>query len=105
MKTYMILIVALLLSVFAAPVFGAEPLGAGLWEKSDAGSLLASIALIAVYAAAGIVLLFGAYKLWDLLTPGNLSEIIFSNGNTAAALLAGFVLLSVSIVLAAAIVG
>lgn len=104
-KSVMFLLVALVFALFSAPVMAADPAGARLWASADAGSLLASVALIAIYGASGIFLLFGAYKLWDKLTPGDLGDIIFIKGNVAAAILAGFVLLSVSIVIAAAIVG
>ena len=42
------------------------------------------------------------YKVFDLFTPGNLHAEIFEKKNVAAALLAGSVIIGVSLILAAA---
>ncbi len=57
-----------------------------------------------LYSAIGIVMAFIAYRVVDLLTPGNLGKDI-ADGNTALAILAGFKILGVCIIIAAAIVG
>ena len=60
---------------------------------------------IAVYSLAGIALAIVGYKLFDLCTPGDLHEEILKNRNTAAAMVASAVILGVSLIVAAAIVG
>lgn len=60
---------------------------------------------MALYALVGIGLAIAGYKLFDLCTPGDLHEEIVKNRNTAAALVGAAVILGVSIIVAAAIVG
>ncbi len=55
-----------------------------------------------IFGIAGIAVAVIGYKLFDLLTPGDLQKEIFENKNVAAALLAGSVIIGVSIILAAA---
>lgn len=58
-----------------------------------------------VFALAGIVLAIIGYKLFDYCTPGDLHGEIFKNRNVAAAIIGGSVIIGVSIVVAAAIMG
>jgi putative membrane protein len=59
-----------------------------------------------IFAGLGIVILFVAFFLLELLTPKhNLRKEILENKNMALALLAGFFMLSVAIIIAAAIHG
>jgi uncharacterized membrane protein YjfL (UPF0719 family) len=60
---------------------------------------------VVVYAFAGIGLAILGYKLFDLCTPGDLHEEIVKNRNTAAALIGAAIIIGVSIVVAAAIMG
>ena len=55
------------------------------------------------YAVTGMALLFGAYKLFDLLTPTDLQRKIFDEGNVAVAVAVGFFMLGVAVVLHAAL--
>jgi uncharacterized membrane protein YjfL (UPF0719 family) len=55
------------------------------------------------YAVTGMILLFGAYKLFDLLTPTDLQRKIFDEGNVAVAVAVGFFMLGVAVVLHAAL--
>lgn len=55
------------------------------------------------YAFTGMVLLFVAYKLFDLLTPTDLQKKIFDEGNVAVAVAVGFFMLGVAVVLHAAL--
>ncbi len=57
------------------------------------------------FGAVGIILAIIGFKLFDWITPGNLGEEITSKNNMAAAILAGAVVLGVSIIMAAAIHG
>jgi putative membrane protein len=61
--------------------------------------------LFAVYGIAGVALTVTGYKLFDRFTPGNLHAEIFDNKNVAAAILAGSVLIAISMIIAAAMGG
>ena len=65
-------------------------------------SFVEGLGLFAVFGLAGILMAVIGYKLFDLFTPGNLHKEIFENKNVAAAILAGSVILGVSVILAAA---
>jgi putative membrane protein len=58
--------------------------------------------LFAVFGIAGIFMAILGYKLFDKLTPGSLHAEIFEHKNIAAAILAGSVIIGVSLILAAA---
>ncbi len=58
-----------------------------------------------VYAALGMVLLYLGYRLFDWLTPTNLQDDIFKNGNVAVAVLVGAFILGLAVVIGAAIHG
>jgi putative membrane protein len=58
--------------------------------------------LFAVFGIAGIAMAIIGYKLFDKFTPGNLHAEIFEQKNVAAAILAGSVIIGVSLILAAA---
>lgn len=53
-----------------------------------------------IFVAVGMAIAFLAFKLIDLITPGNLSKQI-SEGNVAQAILAGSLILGVCIIIAA----
>lgn len=59
----------------------------------------------AVFSIVGIILAIGAFKMLDLLTPGNLQKEIFENKNVAAAIFAGAFVIGICIVVAAAVGG
>ena len=71
------------------------------WHGSIPQALLAT----AIFALAGILLAVIGYRVFDLFTPGDLHAEIFKNRNMAAAVIGAAVILGVSIVVAAAIVG
>ncbi len=56
-----------------------------------------------VYAVLGAALLILAYKVFDWVTPHDLSTSIFRENNSAAAIAVGAFLLSLAIIIAAAI--
>jgi uncharacterized membrane protein YjfL (UPF0719 family) len=58
-----------------------------------------------VYAVIGLVILSAAYWVFDFVTPTNLSDDIFVKQNVAAAIVAGFFILAVALIIAAAIHG
>ena len=67
----------------------------------SAGPLLSTV----VYAFVGLALAIVGYKLFDLCTPGNLHEEIVKNRNTAAAIIGGAIIVGVSVIVAASIMG
>ncbi|MFO1483571.1 MAG: DUF350 domain-containing protein [Verrucomicrobiaceae bacterium] len=65
-------------------------------------SITHGLMLFVVFGLAGIVMAIVGYKLFDKMTPGDLHAEIFQNKNVAAAILAGSVIIGVSLILAAA---
>ena len=61
--------------------------------------------LSVVYAVVGLILLLVAYWIFDQFTPEHLGKVIFQEKNTAAAIMAGFFVLSIALIIAAAIHG
>jgi uncharacterized membrane protein YjfL (UPF0719 family) len=61
-----------------------------------------NLAVFAIFGLVGIVMAILGYKLFDKFTPGDLHDEIVNKKNLAAAVLAGSVIISVAIVLAAA---
>ncbi len=57
----------------------------------------------ALFGITGIALAIIGFKIFDLLTPGDLQKEIFENKNMAAAILAGAFIIGVCIVVAAAV--
>jgi uncharacterized membrane protein YjfL (UPF0719 family) len=55
-----------------------------------------------IYAFAGMALLMIGYKIFDMLTPTDMQEKIFKEGNIAVAVALGFFLLGIAIVIHAA---
>jgi len=60
------------------------------------------LTLFAVFGLAGILMAIIGYKIFDKMTPGDLHAEIFEHKNVAAAILAGSVIIGVSLILAAA---
>jgi uncharacterized membrane protein YjfL (UPF0719 family) len=61
-------------------------------------------ALVSVlFAVLGFLLLFAGYRVFDALTPGDMSKRIIEDGNLAAAVLAGAFVIALAIVVHAAI--
>jgi len=58
-----------------------------------------------VYAILGMVLLYGGYKVFDLLTPTDMQKKIFDEGNTAVAITVGAFIVGLAIVILGAIHG
>lgn len=70
----------------------------------DQGAIRVFLSSI-IYAFLGIALLFVGYKIFDWLTPLDMSKEIFVERNTAVALLAGLFVLGLAVVIGAAIHG
>jgi uncharacterized membrane protein YjfL (UPF0719 family) len=65
-------------------------------------SIANGLLLFAIFGLAGILMAILGYKLFDKFTPGDLHAEIFDKKNVAAAILAGSVIIGVSLILAAA---
>ncbi len=67
------------------------------------GTLVEAITSTLVFGLIGIVLALLGFKLFDLVTPGQLDAEIIQKQNIAAAILSGAVVLGISIIVAAAV--
>jgi uncharacterized membrane protein YjfL (UPF0719 family) len=70
---------------------------------TDPRPLLESLLASGLFGALGIVMAIIGFKLFDWITPGDLGNEITGKSNIAAAILAGAVVIGVSIIMAAAI--
>lgn len=58
-----------------------------------------------IYSIIGVAMALLAYKLVDVLTPGHLSKQLSENHNIALAIVVGFLMLGICIIIAATMVG
>jgi putative membrane protein len=70
-----------------------------------AQTLLSAIGNVLIFAAIGITAAIVGFKVFDKCTPGNLEKEIIENKNVAAAIIAAAVILGVSLIIAASMVG
>jgi hypothetical protein len=70
-----------------------------------AQTLLQAISYVLIFAAIGIVAAILGFKLFDKCTPGHLEKEIIENRNVAAAIIAAAVIIGVSIIIAASMMG
>lgn len=70
-------------------LFAALEAPASLWE---------ALFRMAMFGLVGIVLSIVGFKLFDIITPGNLGEEITKNKNVAAAIMAGAVIVAIGII-------
>ncbi|HMP16419.1 MAG TPA: DUF350 domain-containing protein [Gemmatales bacterium] len=73
---------------------------ASAWHPS---TMTESLLSAAAFGALGIIMAIIGFKLFDWITPGDLGNEITGKQNIAAAVLAGAVVIGVSIIMAAAI--
>lgn len=94
---------SLTLSLLIAPplALAAEPGALSVRGNPLPEALLSMV----VFALVGIITAIAGYRLFDKFTPGDLHKEILENKNVAAAIIAGAVILGVSIIVAAAIMG
>jgi len=65
--------------------------------------VLRNVSLSLLFAVLGFALLFLGYRAFDRLTPFDLGQKIFDEGNLAAAVLAGAFVIALAVVVASAI--
>lgn len=93
---------AMLLS-FAPAIMAADaPPMPQTWRAQTLGF---EIGYMLLFAAIGIGAAIAGYKLFDKCTPGDLHKEIIENKNVAAAIVAAAVILGVSIIIAASMLG
>jgi uncharacterized membrane protein YjfL (UPF0719 family) len=80
----------------------ADGSSAATWHAQTLGQ---AIGYMLLFAAIGILAAIAGYKLFDKCTPGDLHKEILENKNSAAAIVAGAVILGVCIIIAAAMLG
>ena len=102
MKRIPVRILFLLALTLPATLFAADAAPAATWHAQTLGQALAQMVL---FAAVGIAAAIIGYKVFDKCTPGDLHKEILENKNVAAAIVAGAVILGVSIIIAAAMIG
>lgn len=95
---------ALLTLFAAAPLFAADA-AAPVVTTWHAQSLAQAILYMALFAGLGIAGAIIGYKVFDKCTPGDLHKEIIENKNVAAAIVGGAVIIGVSIIIAASMLG
>ncbi|PAW63938.1 MAG: hypothetical protein B9S34_13465 [Opitutia bacterium Tous-C1TDCM] len=93
---------AALAPLLFVPARAAEPAAPADWHAQSLGQALLYVVL---FSFVGIAAAIVGYKLFDKCTPGDLHGEIFDKKNSAAAIVAGAVILGVCLIVAAAIVG
>lgn len=86
----------------ASPLLAADSSAAASWHAQTLGQ---AIGYMLLFAAIGIAAAIAGYKLFDKCTPGDLHKEILENRNIAAAIVAAAVILGVSLIIAAAMLG
>ncbi len=90
------------LLLMTTSLFAADGNSVPTWHAQSLGQAMGYILL---FAAIGIAAAIVGYKVFDKCTPGDLNKEIVENKNVAAAIVAGAVILGVSIIIAAAMMG
>jgi len=84
------------------PTIAARAQDTADWHAHSLGEAVWHTAL---FALLGVVLAIVGYKIFDLATPGKLHQEILQNKNVAAAIIGAAVILGVSVLVAAAMLG
>ena len=82
--------------------------GAAVWAQTDGGraarpSLLDQMVSTLVFGLVGVLLLVVGFKVFDLVIRHNIEHEIFEHKNMAAAVLSGFIVLGIALIVAATI--
>ncbi len=98
--TLVVLFASSLLAADTAPVMTPDQV-----QSWHAHTLLQAVTNVLLFAAIGIIAAIIGFKLFDKCTPGNLQKEIIEHKNVAAAIVAAAVIVGVSIIIAAAMIG
>ena len=102
MKTEISLTAACAAFLMMPAATAAEAAGEAGWH---AKTLPEALAHTGVFALFGIAMAILGYKLFDWCTPGKLHREIIENRNVAAAIIGGAVIVGVSLIVAASMLG
>ncbi|HSY17776.1 MAG TPA: DUF350 domain-containing protein [Candidatus Acidoferrales bacterium] len=107
MKKTLLLIPALLALTAPSLLAADQPsmVPADQMPSWHAHTLLSAVGNVLIFAAIGIAAAIIGYKLFDKFTPGDLHREIVEHKNIAAAIVAGAVIIGVSIIIAASMLG
>jgi len=72
------------------------------WHPESLGGAVLSVV---IFALIGILASLGGFKIFDHFTPGNLEDEICKKQNIAAAILGAAIILGISLIVAAAMIG
>lgn len=107
MKT--LLLLPLVILALIAPALAAADAPSPLLPEQipswHAHTLLEAIGNVLLFAAIGVLAAILGYKMFDKCTPGDLHKEIIEHKNIAAAIVAAAVIVGVSIIIAAAMIG
>ena len=92
-------------ALLAEAITAAPATAAATPSTWHAQTLAQALGNMAIFAFAGIALAIIGYKLFDKCTPGDLNREIVENRNVAAAIVAASVILGVSLIIVAAMLG
>jgi uncharacterized membrane protein YjfL (UPF0719 family) len=95
-------LISTLLLIVAPSVMAAEAPAAASWHAQTLGQAIGNVLL---FAAIGIIAAIAGFKLFDKCTPGDLQREIIEQKNIAAAIIAAAVIIGISIIIAAAMLG
>jgi uncharacterized membrane protein YjfL (UPF0719 family) len=95
-------LISTLLLIFVPSVMAAEAPAATSWHAQTLGQAIGNVLL---FAAIGIIAAIAGFKLFDKCTPGDLQREIIEQKNIAAAIIAAAVIIGISIIIAAAMLG
>lgn len=102
MKKILFTTLGSLMFVTPALLAADQPVSAASWH---AQTLVPAIGNVLIFAAIGIAAAIIGFKIFDKCTPGHLEREILENKNIAAAIVAAAVILGVSIIIAASMLG
>jgi uncharacterized membrane protein YjfL (UPF0719 family) len=102
MKKILLLVPALLLTALTSTRAADSVSAPTTWHAQSFGVAIGYMLLFAAFGIAAAVI---GYKIFDKCTPGDLHKEIIENKNIAAAIVAAAVILGVSIIIAASMLG
>jgi uncharacterized membrane protein YjfL (UPF0719 family) len=102
MKKLFVLVPALLLAAASSLTAAETPAAVPTWH---AQTLPAAIGYVLLFAAVGIFAAIVGFKIFDKCTPGDLQREIIEQKNIAAAIVAAAVIIGISIIIAASMLG
>jgi putative membrane protein len=105
MKPLLTSLASLALFALSTPALAADAVSVAPPATWHAQTLLQALANMLLFAAIGIFAAIVGFKLFDKCTPGHLEKEILEHRNVAAAIVAAAVILGVSIIIAASMLG